>query len=73
MNATRNIRWWPAGIILLLGLGALVWNATRGGVSGQERVMSGIPLGLLTGLLLVLWFVLLSRCLLYTSDAADEN
>jgi len=61
MNATRKIRWWPAAVILLLGLGALVWNATRGGVSGQERVMSGIPIGLLTGLLLVLWFVLLSR------------
>ena len=60
MNTTK-IRWWPAIGILILGLGGLLWNATRGGVSGQQRVESGISLGFLTLVLLVLWFVLLSR------------
>jgi outer membrane protein assembly factor BamB len=61
MSEKRKIRWWPAGGILVLGLAGLIWNASRGGISGQERVMSGIGLGLLTVVLLFLWFLLLSR------------
>jgi outer membrane protein assembly factor BamB len=62
MSTISKIRWWPAVAILVLAAGALVWNATRGGVSGQDRVMTGGFLLLpLTLFLLFLWFFFLSR------------
>lgn len=54
-------RWWPA--VLLLGGAAALWIHTYGfsDLTGQHRFMRSVGIGLLTGLLLLLWLILLSR------------
>ncbi len=57
----RRVRLWPA-IVILLGAGAaLTWTYTAGDATGQERTVRAMPVVFFTVLLLVLWFLLLSR------------
>ncbi len=57
----RPIRWWPAVVILVLGLVLLVllWGFSE--QQRQNKHLGTAAIGMLTGFLLFLWFVFLSR------------
>lgn len=57
----RGIRWWPAGVIAALAVVLIVGFQTVGDAPFQWRNMRSIGTGLIAFLLLVLWWLLLSR------------
>ncbi len=61
MKQARSIRWWPAAVVLGLGLAAQLWLRLAGGRDGQEKFMLGVLVGAVTVLLLVVWLLFLSR------------
>ncbi len=61
MKQRQSIRWWPAAVVLALGLAVQLWLRLAGGRSGQEKFMLGALAGVVTLLLLVLWLLFLSR------------
>ena len=57
----RSIRWWPAVLVCLAAVGALVWVWGWYGVSRQERVIATARVALFTLVALLLWVTLFSR------------
>ena len=61
MKARSPVRWWPAAVILLVGLGALAYIWLRRAPSAQARVVPSFPVLFFTAVALFVWLVLLSR------------
>lgn len=57
----RGLRWWPALVIGILFAGFCIWTWALTGQTRQDNVMATIFAGVVTFLLLVLWFLLASR------------
>lgn len=59
----RPIRWWPAAVILLLAVGAVIWESHSYGVQRQDRNLAATVIGVITLFLLLLWCLFFSRLL----------
>ena len=57
----KGLRWWPALAVLLLAGGAIAWLRLRPDWSFQQRNLWTLGVGLCAGLLLLLWWLTLSR------------
>src|SRR5438105_4032047 len=60
-SASRPVRWWPAIIIIILAAGAMIWVRFHYGRQRQDQNIAIGEIGIVAGLLLVLWCLLLSR------------
>src|ERR1043166_2271207 len=60
-HAKKGLRWWPAGAVLVLVAGAVLWIRGHADLSFQERNLQ--TLGVLFGaiLILLLWWLTASR------------
>ena len=61
MRTRQPVRWWPAAVILAVGLGALAYIWLRPAPSAQARVVPSFPVLFFTAVALFLWLVLVSR------------
>lgn len=61
MNDTRRIRWWPALLVLVGAVGTLIWVWFFTDGIRQSKILATLSIATLAALLLVLWFLLLSR------------
>jgi outer membrane protein assembly factor BamB len=61
MTRKKRIRWWPAVLIVVLALMAVLGVQFGGDRSGQEKVVFTLLITVLTFLLLLLWLILGSR------------
>ena len=60
-SGRKPIRWWPAAAILVLFVMALAWIWLGEEPTRQYRIMKAYVAGFVTFLLLLLWFLALSR------------
>ena len=61
MDTRKKLRWWPAGGILCLAGAAVLWMREQADWSFQERNLRSLTVWLSAGVLLLLWWVVLSR------------
>lgn len=61
MTTSLPVRWWPAVVVLALALGALLVDTFAGDRTGQSHTFARIGLALFTAVLLMIWFLFLSR------------
>jgi len=60
-SVRRSLRWWPAGVVMALAIGGAVWIQSKSEWSFQERNLKTLGLFLVTGLVLLLWWLFASR------------
>ena len=59
--ARRAVRWWPAAVFLVLGVGAVIVVWQTYGRQRQDRNLATALIGIVTALLLLVWCLFLSR------------
>jgi len=57
----RPIRWWPAILILVATVAAILWVRAQGDWPYQKRNLTTAPMVVVTAFLLLVWWLLLSR------------
>lgn len=56
-----TIRWWPAALLVILASAAIVWVRLHADWPFQKRNLTSTVIGLITAILLVLWWTCFSR------------